>query len=741
MQKITLKPFQVNAVGKLKGDLLHKWDRDTRQGIRFQAPTGSGKTVMMAQFIKEIVSGPELLNSDFAFLWASIGGSKEGDLASQSRNKFNEYYGTGSGMNVSSLDDLDREKLLERGEILFFNWSKIRVRNKEGRKLRREGEKEISWDGMVRRTQAQDRKILLIIDEAHTQSMTSLTEEEIKLIAPKMVIKITATHREQSHIDIHIPHRLVTAAGLIKEAVESQTKEDFVDKKIKDLDIHILKLALKKREGLAELYEKKGLDINPLLMIQLPNDDRALQAEDTKKDIVLTQLKALKIKEASIAVWLDKEKINLDNITKNNNKADVLLFKQAPATGWDCPRAQVLLMYRETKDPVFQIQVLGRVLRMPEGKHYENSVLNRSYLYTTYTKNDILNRYEDFKDDASPALFHALIRDGIEQCRVETCIPLRRGYRDLGKNFQSGFIKVANDAFNKNKLLQSQFDFGDVNIALIVDQKFGDYDRFIEEIEEATSLGQKMSPNDVEKLYKKLCIERLRGQEKDMNFDNISRSYNKLKAAINVWFEDYLKIKDKEKYYPCVVNDLGKGANSVLLPVINEALSRYGLSRKKEEDEKERRTTRTKEISIPPGSMSYSGFYRKEARGKCAMSPCYVRKDNKNERAFIDFLEVNPSVEWWYKNGDHGAEHFAIKRSGGNLFYPDWFVQTKNTLWIIDTKEGWTAEGEEAAARAQALADWLKKHKEFKGGLAKREAGLWKLAVGGDIKEWINLQL
>jgi type III restriction enzyme len=47
-----------------------------------------------------------------------------------------------------------------------------------------------------------------------------------------------------------------------------------------------------------------------------------------------------------------------------------LLFKQAAATGWDCPRASVLVMFREIKNPTFAIQTVGRILRMPFGTHF-----------------------------------------------------------------------------------------------------------------------------------------------------------------------------------------------------------------------------------------------------------------------------------------------------------------------------------------------------------------------------------
>lgn len=45
-----------------------------------------------------------------------------------------------------------------------------------------------------------------------------------------------------------------------------------------------------------------------------------------------------------MAIWLSNEKINLEDIAKPDNMVEVLLFKQAIALDWDCPRVSVLLM-------------------------------------------------------------------------------------------------------------------------------------------------------------------------------------------------------------------------------------------------------------------------------------------------------------------------------------------------------------------------------------------------------------
>src|SRR5690606_31232374 len=86
-----------------------------------------------------------------------------------------------------------------------------------------------------------------------------------------------------------------------------------------------------------------------------------------------------------------EEKENLENIAKNNNEAEVLIFKQAIALGWDCPRAQILVLFRDWKSLTFSVQTVGRIMRMPEPTkgHYENDVLNMGYVYTNLSDIDI----------------------------------------------------------------------------------------------------------------------------------------------------------------------------------------------------------------------------------------------------------------------------------------------------------------------------------------------------------------
>ena len=61
-----------------------------------------------------------------------------------------------------------------------------------------------------------------------------------------------------------------------------------------------------------------------------------------------------------------------------------MIFKQAIALGWDCPRASILVLFRDWRSIVFSIQTVGRIMRMPEVKHYTNDDLNVGFHMSSF---------------------------------------------------------------------------------------------------------------------------------------------------------------------------------------------------------------------------------------------------------------------------------------------------------------------------------------------------------------------
>ncbi len=745
-----LKPFQETAIAKLKDQFLDLWKSGSNLlPLVFKSPTGSGKTVMLAQFLRDIVSDPRFVGNDVAFLWMSKGPT----LVEQSKNKLFEYYGGASELELLDINDLNR-KVMTCNSVFFINWEKLKGQSKDVLKIRRDNEQDISFDGMIEATHEDKRKIVVIIDEEHLGADTDKALELINgLIKPKIIIRASATPKYEPTLSdledktagfVRVRREDVVKEGLIKEKIIFQTEEDLNQKQFKGMyqDEILLELAYQKREELVKYYKELKLDINPLVLIQLPNDDRATTETSTvnKQEIVTNYLKKKGVSENNIAIWLSEDKVNLEDVERNNSSIDFLLFKQAVATGWDCPRASVLVMFREIKNPTFAIQTVGRILRMPLGTHFGKPDLNFGYLYTNYKRNEVISEYDKSKSENKPSIYGSYRKKDVEPIEIESVFMSRTDYNDLGDSFQTTFKKIANKSFGikdgadaKKKLSENGLDLKpQVTNGIIVGVEIDDYDNFTKELlAEGGSHDQEMSQYDIEKLYNLICFNIVSKQtDEDKKFAP-ERSWGKLKTALNVWLLPLLG-NDRTYAYKVILLDLTK-EGSVLRPIIGEALEAYRPIREQEVNKKSIRSKRTENIEIPRESLFFTDSYEEMKVKKSAMEPFYIAKDVvENEKSFIKFLDENKNVEWWYKNGDSGSEYFSISyfnkdENKEKLFYPDWIIKTKSKVWIIDTKAGFTAESNDTKYKAEALQEWIKGKKGFAGGIAVKDANGWKI--------------
>ena len=766
-----LKPFQEKAVAKLKVQYLDLWKTGNNQlPLVFKSPTGSGKTVMLAQFLRDLVGDPRFIGTDVAFIWMSKGPT----LVEQSKNKLFEYYGGASELELLDINDLNR-KILSRNSIFFINWEKLKGQSKDVLKIRRDNEQDISFDGMINTTHDEKRKIVVIIDEEHLGADTDKALELIDgLIKPKIIIRASATPKYEptaSDIEdkkagfVRVKREDVVNEGLIKEKIIFQTEEDLSQKKFRgiDQDKILLELAYHKREELVKYYKELKLDINPLVLIQLPNDERSTsETNTTNKQLIVTNfLREKGIAEKNIAVWLSDDKINLEEVERNNSSVSFLLFKQAVATGWDCPRAGVLVMFREIRNPTFAIQTVGRILRMPLGVHFGKPDLNLGYLYTNYKRNEVISEYDRSSSENRPAIFGSYRKENIKPLKIESIFMGRSDYNDLGDTFQSTFKKIANKYFGvtdnsgnlqqklENKKLETK---PKVTNGIIVGVEIDDYDNFTKELlAEGGSYNQEMSQYDIEKLYNLICFNLISKQVDENKKFAPERSWGKLKTALNVWILPFFD-GDRVQAYKVILNDLLK-ENSVIKPIIGQALGAYRPIRDQEVNKKSARTKRVEVVEIPRSSLFFTDQYKEMKTKKSAMEPFYFDKDGSEpEKNFIKFLEENENVTWWYKNGDSGSEHFSISfndldENKERLFYPDWIIKTKNKTWVIETKDGITAESKDTKYKAEELQRWLKGKKDFDGGIAVKDVNGWKINSNKEysytsaMKEWKKLIL
>ena len=416
--------FQKDTIDALKEKFVRLWVRDSRQlSLVLKSPTGSGKTFIMAHFIYELNFMPNW-DYDKAYIWITF----SDDLAMQSRDKFKDYFQNTLKNELLTVNDFKKGKL-SKNDILFINWQKLVSRAAKNRVLRRPEEIELQkeqgyyFEDFVENTHNEGREIVLIVDEAHTHVTTDLAEVIIKKINPKIIIKVTATPKNSDELHarrvngfVEVERERVVDEGLIKEKIAVQTDEDLQKHSGEDLDKVLLDLGLDKRFELKNQFIELGkADINPLMMIQLPNDDKELQerGDKTKEEIVFDYLKEKGIDENRIALWFDKHKKNLDFISENDSDVDYLLFKQAAGTGWDCPRAHVLVMFREISSPTFYVQTIGRILRMaePDKKEDYNNLpdLRTGFLFTNYRRNEV--RIPDQSPKNKPYTYSAQLKD------------------------------------------------------------------------------------------------------------------------------------------------------------------------------------------------------------------------------------------------------------------------------------------------------------------------------------------
>lgn len=764
MPAFNLLPFQKDAIDEMNSAFLCLWKKKERQSpLVFKSPTGSGKTLIVAHFIKGLNHLPQW-KTDKAFVWITF----SDDLAMQSKDKFKEYFENNLENALLTVNDINRGKLYEN-DILFLNWQKVVQDNASTRKLklrkpkddRLKKESGSYFEDVIAETKKTGREIILFVDEAHTHKATELAQEIIDFIDPKIIVHITATPNDKDVVKaatldsfVRVDREKVVDEGLIKEKILVQTEEDLKKFKSKDLDDMLLTLGMEKRKELADELEALGKDINPLMLIQLPNDDKELIAkgDKTKEEVVSQFLAAKGVKGKQIAKWFDKKKENLDFIADNDSKVDYMLFKQAAGTGWDCPRASVLVMFREIKKETFYTQTVGRILRMAEPQAKEdfknNPNLRIGYLYTNYKRSQV--ELPDLKKNEIPSQY-AYQKQGIKNIKLQSAYISRVDYGDIpaSSKFQEIFGRSMNEHFGitkddllgraEKKMEKAGLDLSrKLTNSIIANAKFEDLDQMAYEFKKrGVDVELEMSTNDVEKTFNYLCLALLKEQtDERAKYTNVARAWGVFKSAIRVWFHSVLS-KDSNYYYRVFVKDIQKEAGSKFRPAITKALINFKpvaqailKDKKKREEEKEAPIFEILE------RYDFTSDYIEVPQKLCALDKCFVLKDYKgknNELNFIKYLESKgKKIDWWFKNGNQGKEYFAVKYFNSvdgkeALFYPDFIIRLKSgKIGIFDPKDGQTAEDPETADKVRALALKLKElGKNYVGGIAVFENGVW----------------
>ena len=486
-----LRNYQEKHIHKLKEKVEEFLNLESNKICVFKSPTGSGKTIMMAELIKRLVDN-RTDGKEISFVWITVH-----KLHDQSKEKLEKYYEDLQTVSCSFFDDLEDKQIRDK-EILFFNWQSI---NQEKNIYIRENENEFNLSKVIENTKDEGREIILIIDESHHTASSEKSQEVIQQINPKITIEVSATPKISSTDYVEsIDLQEVKDEEMVKKSVRLNHKLSNIEDNT--TDELIIKTALEKRQQLKNKYENENADVNPLVLIQLPDARKGMLDKKDQIIKILDSRFGINTNNGKLAIYLsDKEnKINLENIEKNTNEVEVLIFKQAITVGWDCPRSSILVLFREWKKFEFSIQTIGRIIRMPEQKHYENGELNHAYVYTNIEEvkiaedvsKDYITRYDSERRND--------LNDPIDLKSIY--IKRKHEKTRLNAKFRKIFSLVANKQHLADNIL---IDIPKLKNRIITDVEITNLD--MEQNLQGGLLSIKLSPMDLQNRFDVFAIE------------------------------------------------------------------------------------------------------------------------------------------------------------------------------------------------------------------------------------------
>ncbi|WP_327094650.1 DEAD/DEAH box helicase family protein [Nocardia vinacea] len=416
--KFTLKPYQRAALE----DMLATLDRaktiqereTTPTSVSLSATTGAGKTVIASAVIESLFYG----NDDFDFepddgavvIWFS----DDPNLNEQTRFRIMEASDKVVSTDLVTIEPPFSKPKLEPGKVYFLNTQKLSKSSLLTRGHEVFAEEEV-LDGMHASVQPDlqgytiwqtiantigdpDLTLYLIVDEAHRGFGTKTTRDKSTIVQRlinghagyppvPIVWGISATigdfkeAMDDAHVSgdrrylppVQVDGFQVQESGLVKDVVKVD-----IPAEAQAIDMVLVRRAAKKLKHSSERWqtycESQGLPdvVKPLLILQAPNTpdhDKLGEALGVIFE-VMPELGSDSVRhvlgEHSMQTfgphqvgWIEPQ------VVEDRTHVRVIIAKDAISTGWDCPRAEVLVSFRPAKDHDHIQQLLGRMVRTP----------------------------------------------------------------------------------------------------------------------------------------------------------------------------------------------------------------------------------------------------------------------------------------------------------------------------------------------------------------------------------------
>lgn len=418
--RYTLKDYQADAVSGVLSNLAkaRSYYAMHNDASRFalSAPTGAGKTVMAAAVIEALFFGSD----DFDFepdpgavvLWFS----DDPSLNKQSRHRLQASSSELDSRLVTIKNSFNDGKF-RPGNVYFLNTQKLMSTSKlvrgdsagaDGQSIlfqpRPDDQQKTIWDTITATIEDKNVRLYMVLDEAH-RGMKSTNDGTIvkRLIngyngVPPIPIvwgisatverfekAMTGVEGRTALPSVDVNTELVQASGLLKDDIVLSIPDESGTFDTVLLTRGVQKVKAASAEWVAYAKEQGVSEpVIPLLIVQVPNkaDDAILTRT---VDTIRAAWPGLPI-DAFANVFGDHKDLIASQIpipyvaperVQDDTRIRILLAKDAISTGWDCPRAEVLVSFRPATDPTHITQLLGRMVRTPLARRIPgNELLN-----------------------------------------------------------------------------------------------------------------------------------------------------------------------------------------------------------------------------------------------------------------------------------------------------------------------------------------------------------------------------
>lgn len=704
-----LKEFQLLAVKSL----FEAMDKPARD-IILKSPTGSGKTIILTYFMHQYVQSYR----NTVFVWLTPG---KGNLEEQSKAKMDKYI---HAAQTKLLSDVMTGGF-EENDNCFINWEKL---TKKGNNALKDSERTNFLEHIEHALNA-GLHFIVIVDESH-QNNTVKADEIIQYFRTNKIIRCSATPKGIKNAEIiEIPETDVIVDGLIKKMLI--INENFPQRvEMENATHYLLEQAYAKQREIRAEFLSVGKDINPLIVVQLPNKSEKLQGDVER----YFEAQGVTYENGQLAVWLSDMHENLEGIENINAPSVAVIIKQAVATGWDCPRASILVKLRDNMDETFEIQTIGRIRRMPEAHHYGKDLLDSCYLYTFDQK-----FAAGVKMSLGKGALEAVTLFLKNEYKGITLTSEQRTIVSDGRNPQKALLSVAkyfenkyktgtNKVENKTRLQAAGFEFSADILRHTLSGETTTLN-FAATDMNTVVITEKLNTHDHGHMYHQK-VSKI-GMEIGMEYSYMNTIIRKLFDRNFTYNRKILAMEPRE-VYAFVINNA-----DLLRHTVREAMAA----------ELQQLTFDVQSVSKVSFRIPQSCLFTFDGTAKTQiemnknvyqgyLSSAEVR--SSSEHKFEKFCEKCNAVDWVYKNGDKGNEYLSIvyaDNSGKQKnFYPDYIIGVKGEVWIVETKGGFDRNGNSqdidifTPKKFSVLKEYLERY-GLKGGIVRYDEKSEELCI------------